>query len=226
MDDQQYRNERDAMVAEQIEKRGLHNPRLLEAFRKVPRHRFVPTELAYRAYNDGPLPIGKGQTISQPYIVALMTSLLGLQGEERVLEIGSGSGYQAAILAELACEVITVERHKGLAEQAALTLSDLGYTNIQVHCADGSLGWPPAAPYQAIVVTAAAGAPPPPLLNQLAEGGKLVLPVGDWMGQVLQVWSRESGRIDFEDIIPVSFVPLRGELGWSNEAWARYEGNE
>jgi len=226
MDNEQYHLARESMVSEQIEYRGLRNPRLLAAFRKVPRHKFVPPELEYRAYTDGPLPIGKGQTISQPYIVALMTSLLGLQGDERVLEVGTGSGYQAAILAEMTTEVHTIERHAVLCERAALTLSELGYSNIQIHCADGSLGWLQAAPYQGIVVTAAAAAPPQPLLEQLGEGGRLVLPVGDWMGQVLQVWVRESGGYQFEDIIPVSFVPLRGNLGWSKGDWARSEDEE
>ncbi|MEW6649615.1 MAG: protein-L-isoaspartate(D-aspartate) O-methyltransferase, partial [Chloroflexota bacterium] len=205
-----YADEREAMVREQIERRGLRNPRLLAALGKVPRHRFVPDALRPRAYEDGPLPIGMGQTISQPYIVALMTSLLALQGGERVLEVGSGSGYQAAILAELATEVHSVERHAGLLQRAAQTLAELGYGNVHLHGGDGSLGWQDAAPYDAIIVTAAAAAPPPPLLEQLAEGGRLVIPVGSRTDQVLQVWSKQGGKLDFESIIPVSFVPLRG----------------
>ncbi len=226
MEEDKFRALRESMVAQQIEKRGLRNPRLLAAFRKVPRHAFVPAALQYRAYDDGPLPIGKGQTISQPYIVALMTSLLALEGHERVLEIGTGSGYQAAILAEMAQEVHTIERHAPLAERAAGTLARLGYTQVHVHCADGTLGWPQAAPYEGILITAAAATAPKPLLEQLAEGGRLVVPVGDWMGQVLQVWTRENGRYDFESIIPVSFVPLRGKYGFSDEDWARYEEDE
>jgi protein-L-isoaspartate(D-aspartate) O-methyltransferase len=218
-----YADEREAMVREQIERRGLRNPRLLAALGNVPRHRFVPDALRPRAYEDGPLPIGMGQTISQPYIVALMTSLLALQGGERVLEVGSGSGYQAAILAELAAEVHSVERHAGLLQRAAQTLAELGYGNVHLHGGDGSLGWQDAAPYDAIIVTAAAAAPPPPLLEQLAEGGRLVIPVGSRTDQVLQVWSKQGGKLDFESIIPVSFVPLRGRYGWSEQEWERYE---
>ena len=157
-----YEAVRKLMVSEQIERRGIKNPRLLDVLRKVPRHRFVSAELEKKAYDDGPLPIGAGQTISQPFIVALMTSLLGLQGDENVLEIGTGSGYQAAILANLAKTVHTVERHAGLAEQARRVLAELGLANVFVHLADGSLGWPESAPYQAIIVTAAAPRPPQP----------------------------------------------------------------
>jgi len=137
-----YAKERERMVADQIERRGLRNPQLLRAFRTVPRHEFVPNELRYRAYDDGPLPIGMGQTISQPYIVALMTSLLALNGDETVLEIGTGSGYQAAILGEMVRKVISIERHPALADQARAVLNRLGYRNISVYCADGTLGWP------------------------------------------------------------------------------------
>lgn len=210
------------MVADQIESRGLRNPKLLEAFTAVPRHEFVPEELRYRAYDDGPLPIGLGQTISQPYIVALMTSLLDLRGDETVLEIGTGSGYQAAILGMMTPRVITIERHPQLADQARALLSRLGYRNISVHCGDGTLGWPEEAPYPAIVVTAAAALLPQPLAEQLAPGGRLVLPVGDFTGQVLQVWTREKGGLAHENIIPVSFVPLRGKFGWSQGDWSRY----
>ncbi len=215
--DDEFVQERELMVREQITGRGLKAPRLLEAFRKVPRHLFVPQQLWERAYDDGPLPIGNDQTISQPYIVALMTSLLGLQGDENLLEIGTGSGYQAAILGELARQVHTVERHTELAERAAAHLASLGFQNVFVHEGDGTLGWPEAAPYDGILVTAAAPAPPPPLLEQLAEGGRMVIPVGGRMGQDLQVWTREHGRFEHEDMIPVSFVPLRGEYGWKQE---------
>jgi len=217
-----YAKERERMVADQIERRGLRNPQLLRAFRTVPRHEFVPNELRYRAYDDGPLPIGMGQTISQPYIVALMTSLLALNGDETVLEIGTGSGYQAAILGEMVRKVISIERHPALADQARAVLNRLGYRNISVYCADGTLGWPDEAPYPAIIVTAAASSLPKPLGDQLAMGGRLVLPVGGYLGQVLQVWTREKGGLVYQNIIPVSFVPLRGKYGWSKEDWSRY----
>jgi protein-L-isoaspartate(D-aspartate) O-methyltransferase len=217
-----YPAEREKMVTEQIQRRGLRDPRLLKAFRAVPRHEFVPREFRYRAYDDGPLPIGLGQTISQPYIVALMTSLLELRGDETVLEIGTGSGYQAAILAQLARKVISIERHPRLAERARTVLQRLGYQNIEVHCADGTLGWHDEAPYPAIIVTAAAAFLPQPLAAQLAPGGRLVLPVGDYTGQVLQVWTHEKGGLVYENVIPVSFVPLRGKYGWSQEDWSRY----
>jgi protein-L-isoaspartate(D-aspartate) O-methyltransferase len=217
-----YALERRQMVADQIERRGLKNPRLLQVFRTVPRHEFVPEELRDRAYDDGPLPIGLGQTISQPYIVALMTSLLELQGDETVLEIGTGSGYQAAILANMAYQVFTIERLPELAENAKATLERLGYRNITVKCADGSLGWIEAAPYRAIMVTAAAAGLPQPLADQLAVGGKLVLPVGDYYGQMLQLWTREPGGMAHENIIPVSFVPLRGKHGWRREDWSGF----
>lgn len=222
----EYTRLRTEMVAEQIARRGLRDPRLLAAFQRVQRHLFLPPPLRSHAYEDRPLPIGQNQTISQPYIVALMTSLLALKGEERVLEIGTGSGYQAAILSEMAQTVHSVERHLELADTARARLVRLGYYNVQVHCADGSSGWPQAAPYQAIVVTAAAAAAPKPLLEQLAEGGRLVLPVGGSQGQVLQLWTRESGRLDYQDMLPVSFVPLRGEFGWSEDDWGTPDKEE
>jgi len=207
------------MVENQIARRGLRSPRLLEAFRKVPRHSFVPLECQKNAYDDGPLPIGLGQTISQPYIVALMTNLLQLEGNETVLEIGTGSGYQAAILGELARTVHSIERSLTLADRASQLLAELGYTNISCHCSDGSLGWSAAAPYQGILVTAAAPTPPQPLLDQLADEGKLVIPVGNHFGQELQLWQRHGSRFEHETIIPVTFVPLRGIYGWTDEDW-------
>lgn len=207
------------MVNEQIARRGLTEPRLLEAFRRVHRHQFVPAEMRDYAYEDRPLPIGNGQTISQPYIVALMTSLLALKGDEVVLEIGTGSGYQAAVLAELARTVHTVERFADLAAAAEERLTQLGYTNVRVHAADGSLGWPEAAPYSGILVTAAAAAAPAPLLEQLTEGGRLIIPVGSYQGQILQLWTREGERFEHDDLLPVSFVPLRGIFGWSQDDW-------
>src|SRR5271157_1043506 len=215
-----YEAARRLMVSEQIERRGIKNPRLLEVLRKIPRHLFVPAEFWNKAYDDCPLPIGFGQTISQPFMVALMTSLLGLDGHNNVLEIGTGSGYQAAILANLAKTVHTIERHAGLAEQAKRILSDLGLDNVFVHLADGSLGWPEAAPYQVIIVTAAAPNPPQPLLEQLdRQNGRMVIPVGSSPEQDLQVWQLEDDRLDWESIIPVSFVPLRGAFGWKEEEW-------
>lgn len=221
-----YTLQREKMVADQIVRRGLRNPRLVKAFRTVPRHEFVPEEHRFRAYDDSPLPIGLGQTISQPYIVALMTSLLELEGDETVLEIGGGSGYQAAILGLLASRVITIERHPELAARAQALFQRLGYHNIQVISGDGSLGWPDEAPYPAIIVTAAAASLPQPLAAQLAEQGRLVLPVGDTNGQTLQVWTREKYGLVHENIIPVSFVPLRGKFGWSQDDWARYSEDE
>jgi len=213
-----YLIERKRMVEDQLVWRGIHDPRLLEAMRSVPRHCFVPEEYRDMAYSDGPLPIGTGQTISQPYIVALMSESVALKGSEKVLEVGTGSGYQAAILGFLAREVHTIERHISLAEQARLVLEELGYKNITVHTGDGSKGLPDHAPYQAIVVTASAPKVPKPLLDQLDEGGCLILPVGDrWGGQTLQLWERHGAKFEYEAILPVAFVPLRGEYGWKED---------
>jgi protein-L-isoaspartate(D-aspartate) O-methyltransferase len=209
-----FRAERKRMVDEQIARRGLHDPRLLAAFESVPRHLFVPVEYRQHAYADGPLPIGFGQTISQPYIVALMTHLLELSGSERVLEVGTGSGYQAAILSQLAAEVHSVEILPALAKQAEKVLRETGCANVYCHLADGSLGWTAAAPYDAILVTAAAPSAPQPLLDQLAPGGRLVLPVGDRSFQELEIWRREGKEFKCRNGIGVAFVPLRGELGW------------
>ena len=211
-----YTSQRQRMVREQIMARGVHDPRVLEAMLQVPRHRFVPAEFADMAYSDGPLPIGQGQTISQPYIVALMSELLELQGEESVLEVGTGSGYQAAVLAHLARTVHTVERHAALAEQARQTLEELGLHNVTVHLGDGSLGLAEHAPYQAIMVTAAAPVVPKPLLEQLAESGRMVIPVGGHGSQMLERWRRQGSRFDQEDALAVAFVPLRGAHGWKD----------
>lgn len=216
-----YNSDREHMVTEQIARRGLRDPRLLDAFRRVPRHLFVPLEYRDSAYADGPLPIGCGQTISQPYIVALMTDLLHLQGGETVLEVGTGSGYQAAILAHLAGTVHTIERHAELAESARQRLADLELANVTVHVGDGTLGLPELAPFDGILITAAAPAPPPPLLAQLSDGGRLVLPVGSRYYQDLQVYSRAGGEYQEELILPVAFVPLRGKHGWDDEGWHR-----
>jgi len=213
-DEARYALERQRMVDEQIAGRDVRDPRLLEAMRAVPRHLFVPLEHRYLAYADGPLPIGGGQTISQPYIVALMTLLLHLTGEEKVLEVGTGSGYQAAILGHLAREVHTIERDAHLAERARQVLGHLGLGNIQVHVGDGSGGLPAYAPYHAILVTAAAPATPQALLDQLEEGGRLVIPVGGRMGQYLEKWQRQAGEFIQDVLVPVAFVPLRGKYGW------------
>src|SRR4030043_1032537 len=184
-DETYYSNLRTHMVSEQIISRGIHDERLLDALRYVPRHWFVPEEYANIAYSDGPLPIGQGQTISQPYIVALMTELLELKGEEIVLEVGPGSGYQAALLAYLTRQVHTIERHEALAEKAEKVLLTLGLTNVVVHIGDGTLGLPEYAPFNAIMLTAAAPRVPQPLFDQLDEGGCLVLPEGAAGSQML-----------------------------------------
>ncbi len=207
---------RERMVAEQLEGRGITDPRVLTAMRKVPRHEFVPEDLRHMAYRDGPLPIGHGQTISQPYIVALMTQYLMLTGEETVLEVGTGSGYQTAILCELSRQVFSVERNAALAEQAADRLTKLGYKNVEIHVGDGSQGLPDMAPFDAILVSAAAPAIPGPLRSQLGDGGRLVIPVGDRESQVLErVWrTGETWRI--EHLAPVLFVPLYGRYGFQD----------
>lgn len=209
----------EAMIREQVAERGIREPRLLDVIRRIPRHWFVPPELRDQAYIDGPLPIGLGQTISQPYMVAAMTDLLRLRGHEVVLEVGTGSGYQAAILAQMAATVHTIERHPQLAEQARQLLVKLGFANVFVHEGDGSLGWPPGAPYDGILVTAASPLPPTPLLDQLAEGGVLVIPVGGREGQDLQRWVKINGQVQCESLFPVVFVPLRGQLGWKPDEW-------
>lgn len=198
------------MVQNQIEARGVKDKRVLDAMLKVPRHRFVPVHLRVSAYVDSPLPIGEGQTISQPYIVALMTELLKLDKDEKVLEIGTGSGYQAAILAELAKEVYTIEILEPLAERSEKRLKDLGYDNIKVKCGDGFFGWKEHAPFDAIIVTCAPGKIPQPLIEQLAEGGRMVIPVGEYY-QELELITKENGKIKTTSIIPVRFVPMVGE---------------
>ncbi len=221
-DELRYLNDRQRMVDEQIAARGLREARLLEAMRSVPRHVFVPPEHRHLAYADGPLPIGSGQTISQPYIVALMTHLLCLSGEEKVLEIGTGSGYQAAVLAHLARQVYTIERHVELARRAAATLASLNFLNVSVQIGDGSLGLPEFAPYQAIVVTAAAPRLPQSLQDQLDDGGRIVIPVGGQLGQYLECWRREGSEFTRDVLVPVAFVPLRGVQGWEDREWEGY----
>jgi len=198
------------MVETQIKARGVKDPRVLSALLKVERHRFVPEEYLGSAYSDQPLPIGEGQTISQPYIVALMTELLELKGDEKVLEIGTGSGYQAAVLAELAREVYTIEIIEPLASAAKNRLLELGYQNIKVKAGDGYLGWPEAAPFDAIIITCAPDHIPEPLVEQLKEGGRMVLPVGAYAQELKKIVKR-SGKIETSDIIPVAFVPMTGD---------------
>jgi protein-L-isoaspartate(D-aspartate) O-methyltransferase len=221
-DEAYYANLRNRMVNEQIISRGISDRRLLDALSELPRHWFVPEEYANIAYSDSPLPIGRGQTISQPYIVALMTELLLLQGDENVLEVGTGSGYQAALLASLSRQVHTIERHTTLAENAEKALIRLGLTNVTVHVGDGSLGLPDNAPFQAIMITAAAPRVPQPLYDQLDEGGRLVLPEGGAGGQMLDRWFKQDGELVQEHITPVAFVPLRGQHGWKENNWGVY----
>src|SRR4030043_1087871 len=207
-----YKTMREKMVETQIKARGVKDPRVISALLKVERHRFVPEEYLNSAYADQPLPIGEGQTISQPYIVALMTELLELNGNEKVLEIGTGSGYQAAILAELTKEVYTIEIIESLALRAKNRLLELGYQNIRVKAGDGYLGWPEAAPFDAITITAAPDHIPKPLVEQLKEGGRMVLPVGRYTQELKKIIKR-SGKIETIDVIPVLFVPMTGEGG-------------
>jgi protein-L-isoaspartate(D-aspartate) O-methyltransferase len=218
-DEKIFSRERKRMVEGQFLSRDIYDERVLEAMLTTPRHRFVPREHLHLAYADCPLPIGHNQTISQPYIVALMTQLLQLQGRERVLEIGTGSGYQAAVLSSLASEVHTIERHADLAKQAAACLSALGIVNVFVHVGDGSRGWAANSPYQGIIATAAAPRVPPPLLEQLDDGGRLVLPVGSRGAQYLERWIRQGEDYSRERMAPVAFVPMLGEFGWLDDAW-------
>jgi protein-L-isoaspartate(D-aspartate) O-methyltransferase len=205
-----YKAMREKMVETQIKARGVKDSRVLSALLKVERHRFVPEKYLDSAYSDQPLPIGEGQTISQPYIVALMTELLELKGNEKVLEIGTGSGYQAAILAELAKEVYSVEIVEPLASMAKKRLSELGYQNVIVKAGDGYLGWPEAAPFDAIIVTAAPDHIPKPLIEQLKEGGRMVVPVGTHTQELIKIVKR-SGKMETTNVIPVVFVPMTGE---------------
>ena len=199
------------MVERQIEARGLTDERVLAVMRKVPRHEFVPPNARASAYEDRPLPIGHNQTISQPYIVAVMTDLADVDAKARVLEVGTGSGYQAAVLAELVAEVYTIEIVEPLAARAARTLERLGYASVHVRHGDGYRGWPAAAPFDAILVTAAAPTVPPALLEQLAVGGRLVIPVGD-RHQQLEVHTRTPDGVRVERSFSVRFVPMTGEL--------------
>jgi len=211
-----YTARRKQMVLEQIAARGVHDARVLDAMRKVAREEFVPEHLRDLAYADLPLPIGEGQTISQPYIVAAMAEALGLQGGENVLEIGTGSGYAAAVLAHIARDVHTIERIPALVQQARVTLRRLGYDTVDVIEGDGTVGWPGAAPYDAIVVTAEGPRVPPTLRAQLKPGGRLVMPVSEGeLDQVLVRVTRSADGDKSEKLYPVRFVPLIGLEGWS-----------
>ena len=202
------------MVELQLRRRGIRDERVLGAMARVPRDRFVPDSLSGHAYDDGALPIGNDQTISQPFVVATICALLGLQGSERVLDVGTGSGYQAAVLAELATEVVTIERIPELAERARATLADVGYGNVEVMVGDGSLGAPERAPFDAIAVAAAAPMIPPALFDQLAEGGRLVIPRGSRFGQDLVLVARTPDGPTERASIPCRFVPLVGDEGF------------
>jgi protein-L-isoaspartate(D-aspartate) O-methyltransferase len=211
-DDDPFASRRKAMVAEQVAARGVRDSAVLEALRSVPRHLFVPAELRGEAYGDFPLPIGEGQTISQPYIVGLMTESLNLGKGDRVLEIGTGSGYQAAVISLLAAMVYSVEINERLARRAGETLAELGYANVRVKSGDGFFGWPEEAPFDAIIVTCAVDRVPPRLFNQLAEGGRLVLPLGDSQTyQQLTLITKRGGKMIVRKSIDVRFVPMTGE---------------
>lgn len=206
-----WATEREHMVRWQIDARGVHDPAVLAAMRSVPRHEFVPAEYLDLAYSDRPLPIGLDQTISQPYIVAYMTEALEPHPQDRILEVGTGSGYQAAVLAEIAQRVYTLEISPVLARRAARTLRQLGYRSVVVIAADGRRGLPRAAPFDGILLAAAPARLPEPLIEQLAEGGRIVGPVGQGIDQVLRRWRKQGGRVVAEDLIPVRFVPMTGD---------------
>lgn len=224
--EEKFEAARREMVARQIRERGIHSQRVLDAMMDVPRHLFVSCDQAGQAYADEPLPIGGGQTISQPFMVAGMSEALFLEGSERVLEVGAGSGYQAAVLSLLARKVIAVETQPALAAAARERMSRLGYTNVRIEEGDGSMGWPqvnssdgsPTAQYEAILVSAAAPAVPPPLVDQLAEGGRLVIPVGSSENQELVRIVKHSGRTTQQSLYACRFVPLLGRYGWNSVA--------
>jgi protein-L-isoaspartate(D-aspartate) O-methyltransferase len=206
------------MIEKQLRRRGISDSAVLGAMTAVPRHEFVAEELRSRAYEDVPLPIGGGQTISQPYIVAAMTAALHLQPSDRVLEIGTGCGFQAAVLSLLAKEVFTIERRPELASAASATLARLGYANAHAHCGDGTLGLPDFAPFDAILVAAAAPSVPKPLLLQLAEGGRMILPVGDTEHQELQLIEKHGDTFPTKMLEGCRFVPLVGYHGWQEQS--------
>jgi protein-L-isoaspartate(D-aspartate) O-methyltransferase len=209
-----HERDRERMVEEQLLRRGITDARVVDAMRRVPRHLFVEEALRERAYGDHPLPIGEEQTISQPYIVGLMTSLLELTGREKVLEVGTGSGYQTAVLAALARRVCSIERLPRLAERARRLLEQLGHDNVWVRVGNGTLGWPDEAPFDRILVAAGGPSIPPPLINQLAEGGRIVAPVGDAMNQTLTVVDNVKGELRTSQHGECKFVKLVGKYAW------------
>jgi len=202
---------RERMVRQQIETRGVKDPQVLAAMRSVPRHRFVPTDYREASYQDSPLPIGESQTISQPYIVALMSELLEVGPGDKVLEIGTGSGYQAAVLAAMGVEVYTVEIRQRLCERAEVILNELDYDNAHVRCGDGYGGWPEEAPFAGVIVTAAPERIPEPLIDQLAVGARMVIPLGDFYQQLMVIKKTDDG-VEERSVIPVRFVPMTGEI--------------
>ena len=214
VESKEYEPQRVEMIEKQLRRRGIKDGAVLAVMLEVPRHEFVPLELRARAYEDAPLPIGSGQTISQPYIVAAMTMALQLQPHHRVLEIGTGCGYQAAVLSQLAREVFTIESRAELASAASEKLSQLGYSNVHVHCGDGTLGLPDFAPFDAILVAAAAPSVPKPLLAQLAENGRIIIPVGDAENQELHLVERRAEAFPARMLEGCRFVPLVGFHGW------------
>jgi protein-L-isoaspartate(D-aspartate) O-methyltransferase len=208
-----YANGRRRMVDEQLAGRDIYDRRVLEVMEKIPRHLFVPPGYRDQAYEDYPLPIAEGQTISQPYIVALMTQCLGLKGGEKVLEIGTGSGYQAAVLAEIGTRVFSIDINERLAAQAARTLQALGYDGVKVRCGDGYRGWPEEAPFDAVIVTCASPEVPPALVGQLAEGGRMIIPLGSASHlQILTLFTKRGGELQKKAISDVRFVPMTGEV--------------
>jgi len=209
-----FEEARHQMVDRQLVGRGITDERVLQVMREVPRHRFVPEDLWDMAYRDTPLPIGQGQTISQPYIVAYMTQMLHLSPDDQVLEVGTGSGYQVAILSRLAKQVYTIERVEELAKHAEQIVRELGYANVMFRVGDGGYGWPEAAPFDAIIVTAAAPEVPAPLVDQLADGAPMVAPIGPAGFQELVRITKQGERTEIEHLVPVAFVPLVGEHGW------------
>ncbi len=215
----QWAKKRKKMVREQLIREGIKDRRVLEVMERIPRHLFMPKNIQTDAYKNKATWIGEGQTISQPFVVAYMTELLALKGSEKVLEIGTGSGYQTAILAELSKEVFSVERHKSLAEHADKILRDMGYKNIYVHVGDGSIGIPEESPFDAILITAATPKFPDTLWEQLAEGGRLVAPIGSEKQQHIILYERDGSQMKETIKIPVVFVPMIGEFGWDEEEW-------
>jgi protein-L-isoaspartate(D-aspartate) O-methyltransferase len=209
-----FARERERMVKEQLAARGISDDRVLDAINRVPRHRFVDEGLQHRAYGDYPLPIGEEQTISQPYIVGLMTSLLELTGREKVLEVGTGSGYQTAVLAELSRRVCSIERLPRLADRARRLVESMGYTNVWIRVGNGALGWSDEAPFDRILVAAAGPSVPAPLIDQLGEGGRLVAPVGDAESQTLTLVERRGGEVTTRALGECRFVPLVGKYAW------------